>query len=344
MLGVNDRGRQPANVDRPVLSVVVIGRNEGERLARCLDSIASMRPIQGFTETIYVDSGSSDGSMERAAQFDVAPISLVSNHPCAAAGRNAGWRTAKAPIVFFLDGDTVLERDFVADSMSEFDDPRIAVVFGHRREIHPQQSLFNRVLDLEWITPPGPADFCGGDALIRREVLERLGGYDERLIAGEEPDLCRRIRAEGYTVLHVDRPMSLHDIAMTRFSQYWRRGLRGGYAYAEVSARYRDTVLPLWSREARRNLLQGGLMLLIAGGAPLLSIAVCSLIPVLIGLAVIALLAMRTALRYRWKSTQLTTRLLYGLHSHLVHVPILFGQLKYYMDRYLNKTARLIEY
>lgn len=334
----------PVAGDLPVLSIVVIGRNEGERLVRCLESVILMRPLMAATELIYVDSASSDDSLERAAAFKAKVLSLQSVLPCAAAARNAGWLSARAPIVLFLDGDTILDRDFVADSIGEFDNPRVAVLFGNRRELNPKGSLFNRVTDLDWISPAGPAEFCGGDALIRREILESVGGYDERLIAGEEPDLCRRIRAVEYLILHVDRPMTLHDLAMTRFSQYWRRGLRSGYAYAEISARFRDTKLPLWSREAHRNRLQGSAMLAVVVGAPILAIATGSPIPLVAAIAVVGALATRTALRYRWKTANLTTLLLYGLHSHLGHIPILFGQLKYFINRFVGKRAELIEY
>src|SRR5271167_4490110 len=285
-----------------VLSVVVIGRNEGERLPRCLESISQMRPLQGSIEVIYVDSGSTDGSLEGAAQFNLTIIKLESANPCAAAGRNAGWRAAKAPIVFFLDGDTVLERNFVADSIAELNAPDVAVVFGNRREINPKASIYNRVLDLDWNAPAGTVEFCGGDALIRREVLESVGGFDERLIAGEEPEMCQRIRALGFTILHVDRPMTGHDLAMTRFSQYWRRAVRTGYAYAEVSARFRNTDLPLWDRKAGRNIVHGAGLLGIIVGAPLCSIAFHSLIPVATAVAIIAVLAIRTAIKFRWKT------------------------------------------
>src|SRR5271156_1772730 len=328
----------------PVLSVVVIGRNEGQRLARCLESISQMRPLQGSIEVIYVDSGSTDSSLERAVQFKAKVKRLESANPCAAAARNVGWRVAKAPIIFFLDGDTVLEGNFVADSIVELNDPRVAVVFGNRREINPEASIYNRVLDLDWIAPPGAVEFCGGDALIRREVLERVGGFDERLIAGEEPEMCRRIRALGFTILHVDRPMTGHDLAMTRFSQYWRRAFRTGYAYAEVSARFRNTDLPLWDRKARRNIVHGAGLFGIIVGAPLCSIAFHSLIPIATAVAIIALLAIRTAIKFRWKTADPATILLFGLHSHLAQIPLLFGQLKYQRDRLGGRTRELIEY
>ena len=330
--------------ENPVLSVVVIGRNEGARLVRCLESINQMRPVGGPIEIIYVDSGSTDGSVEQAAQFEVKIKRLESASPCAASGRNAGWRAASAPIIFFLDGDTVLAPGFVSDAIAELDDPKIAVVFGNRREIDPNASIYTRVLDREWIAPAGAVEFCGGDALIRREVLERVGGFDERLIAGEEPEMCRRIRALGLTILHIDRPMTGHDLAITRFSQYWRRALRTGYAYAEVSSKFKNTDLPLWQREARGNLIRGASMLGIVLIAPLASIAMHSIIPIVALLAVVAALALRTAIRFRWDNADLITLLLFGLHSHLVHIPLLFGQLKYQRDRLKGNTTKLIEY
>jgi glycosyltransferase involved in cell wall biosynthesis len=328
----------------PVLSVVVIGRNEGARLTRCLESIGQMRPLQGLIEVIYVDSGSTDGSIERASQFKVKVKRLESTNPCAAAGRNAGWRAAKAPIILFLDGDTVLEREFVADTIAELKDPNVAVVFGNRREIDPNASIYTRVLDRDWIAPVGVVEFCGGDALIRRDVLELVGGFDERLIAGEEPEMCQRIRALGFTILHVDRPMTGHELAMTRFSQYWRRAIRSGYAYAEVSTRFKSTALPLWDKEARSNLVHGAGLLAMVVVAPLISQALHSIIPIAAAVAIIGMLAIRTAVRFRWQTADLVTLLLFGLHSQLVHIPLLFGQLKFQRDRFAGRTAKLIEY
>lgn len=326
------------------LSVVVIGRNEGERLVRCLESIEQMRLAQGSVEVIYVDSGSTDGSLERAKRFKVEVIGHKSTSPCAAAGRNVGWRAAKAPVVLFLDGDTVLEPSFVSSAIAEFRDSSVAVVFGNRRELAPDASIYNRVLDLDWIAPAGAVEFCGGDALIRREVLERVGGFDERLIAGEEPEMCRRIRALGLIIKHLDLPMTGHDLAITRFSQYWQRAVRTGYAYAEVSAKFKNSDLPLWDKEARRNLVHGVGLIAMLVSASFISLAIKSVIPIVVAMVIIALLVIRTAFRLRWKTADRATRLLYALHSQLVQIPQLFGQLKYRRDRLRGRTAELIEY
>ena len=328
----------------PVLSVVVIGRNEGERLVRCLEAVRAMVSPGGPVEVIYVDSASSDDSPERAAALGARVLQVRPERPSAALGRNAGWRVAGAPLVLFLDGDTILDPRFVVDSLPAFADPKVAIVWGHRREIHPEASVFNRVLDLDWIYPPGPSDFCGGDALVRTAVLKEVGGYDETLIAGEEPEMCRRIRAGGYAILHVDRPMTGHDLAMTRWSQYWRRAVRAGHAYAEVSERFRDSGLPFWEGEVRHNRRHVAILIglpLVGGCAALL---LHSWLPLVAALLALAALVLRTARRVGWKSPNLGTRLLYGAHSHLQQIPILVGQLGYYRDRAAGRRRDLIEY
>jgi glycosyltransferase involved in cell wall biosynthesis len=331
-------------LDKPDLSVVIIGRNEGERLTRCLESVAAACPPVGFWEIIYVDSASSDDSVQRAGRLGANVISVAPTRPCASIGRNVGWRAAHAAIVLFLDGDTVLAPDFVNQTLCEFSDPKVGVVFGNRRESNTEGSIYNRVLDLDWIIPPGPIEFCGGDALMRREVLEAVGGYDEGLMAAEDTELCARIRAIGYNVLHVDRPMVRHDLAITRFSQYWRRALRTGYAYAEVSERIHRRDSPIWYRQAQHNRVNGAVMAAIVAGAPILAAGARSFAPVLIGTAIIVILAVRNAIHSRWKKVRLSTRLLYGLHSHLVQIPLLLGQLKYQLDRLGGRTRKLIEY
>lgn len=329
---------------RLVLSIVVIGRNEGSRLERCLESIGAMRS-PGPTELIYVDSNSCDGSADIAAAAGAKVIVLSSSHPTAAAGRNAGWRNAHAPLILFLDGDTILDSNFVVESLSEFRDPRVSIVFGNRRETNSRGSLYNRVLDLDWISPHmGESEHCGGDALVRADVLEEVGGYDDRLIAGEEPDMCRRIRGRGYLIVHVNRPMTGHDLAITSVKQYWRRAVRSGYAYAEIAHRYRHTSLPFWRRESRLNLFHSAFLMVvgIAGVASALATHFSALLAIP-GL-IIAVLAMRTAVRFQWKSDHWSTLLWYGLHSHVQHIPISIGQIQFWRDQWSGRIPALIEY
>ena len=327
-----------------VISVVVIGRNEGTRLEQCLRSVQAAASGRTPVELIYVDSDSTDGSPERAETLGARVLRVQPTRPSAATGRNAGWRAAAGSYVLFLDGDTVLEQDFLASALREMEnDPHIAIVWGHRREIAPTASLYNRVLDLDWIYPPGDTEFCGGDALIRRSVLASSGGFDDTLIAGEEPELCARLRAMGYRIRHIDAPMTGHDLAITHWRQYWRRAERAGHAYAEVSARFADTTSPLWSRESRRNLWYGGL---VAGGLAVIPLAFLAGMPglAMAGVAAAAGIVGRTAWRARWKDSNPGTLLTYALHSHLQQVPILWGQLAWRRTRRRGRVRGLIEY
>jgi glycosyltransferase involved in cell wall biosynthesis len=326
------------------ISVVIIGRNEGERLIRCIKSVKEMRAHGGELELIYVDTSSTDGSPQRAADLGAQVICIHPVRPCAAVARNTGWREASGSLVLFLDGDTILHPDFVVSSLPLFADKNVAVVCGQRREIHPEASMFNRVLDLDWVSPPGPTDYCGGDAIIRRNLLEEVEGYDETLIAGEEPDMCRRMREKGYIIQQVDHPMTGHDLAIHRWGQYWRRATRTGYAYAEVSERYRDTPLPLWSRESRRNVKRGLGLLLLGPTGLFLALLWPSWIPALAVLGIYGALALRSAYKFRWKGGDPVTMLLYGMHSHLQQIPIFIGQLIYLKKRRAGDRQSLIEY
>jgi glycosyltransferase involved in cell wall biosynthesis len=329
----------------PALSIVVIGRNEGQRLVRCLQSIASIHSVHEGIEVLYVDSASSDGSPEVAARLGAQTIVLNATHPTAALGRNAGWKQAAAQFILFLDGDTILDPDFPARAFAAIlADESVAAVWGHRREIHPENSIYNRILDLDWIYPPGPAEFCGGDVLMRRAALEAAGGYDGTLIAGEEPELCRRMRALGCQILHIDAPMTGHDLEMRRFRQYWKRALRAGHAYAEVSSRFRRSGDPFWQSERVGNFRRGGFWIFSFLAAGIASILLHSILPAALWLVMLAVLSLRSAWKARWKSTSAPTLLAYGLHSQLQQVPICIGQLSYDLNPRKGQQKKLIEY
>jgi GT2 family glycosyltransferase len=241
--------------EKRTAGAVVIGRNEGERLGRCL---ASIPPAIG--KTVYVDSGSVDASVELARAHGAEVVELDMGTPFTAArARNAGvaraLEIAKMPLdfVLFLDGDCELADGFFERALGTMQsDPRVAVVCGRRRERHRDASIYNTLCDIEWDTPVGDAEACGGDALMRVNAFREAGGYDDTVIAGEEPELCLRMRRRGWLVRRIDAEMTLHDAAMARFSQWWKRAVRAGHAYAELYVRHR-----YWGREVRSILVCG---------------------------------------------------------------------------------------
>lgn len=240
------------------VGVVAIGRNEGVRLIACLDSLKAA----GGDPIVYVDSGSSDGSAEAATARGATVVALDMSVPFTAArARNAGLKRLReiapgAVLVQFIDGDCTLDPDWIRKAAAFLDqNPDAAVVSGRRRERHPELSLYNRLCDIEWATPIGEATACGGDALMQIAAVEGIGGYRDTLIAGEEPELCVRLRERGHRVWRLDAEMTLHDAAMTRFAQWWRRAERAGHAFAEVSELHRASPMGIWRGETRRALL-----------------------------------------------------------------------------------------
>lgn len=220
---------------RSRIGVVVIGRNEGERLQRCI------RSVQGAAEWIvYVDSGSDDGSQSWAREQGIDVIELDTSIPFTMArARNAGWRRLaeggrELQFVQFVDGDCEVLPGWIeiaAETLRRR--PEAGAVGGIRRERFPEATIYNRLTDLEWIRLPGDDVFFLGDVMIRLEALRRTGGFNEGMIAGEEAELGLRIRELGLRLVQLGDPMTLHDMGMTRFRQWWRRATRTGHAYAE---------------------------------------------------------------------------------------------------------------
>ncbi len=244
------------------LGAVIIGRNEGERLRVCLASVLS-----GVAAVVYVDSGSSDGSVELAQVMGAGVLPLDMAQPFTAArARNAGLRRLLAlhpeiQFVQFVDGDCEVVEGWMATALQHLESfPDCAVVCGRRRERYPERSIFNRLCDREWDTPVGDALSCGGDALFRVDALTRSGGYRDDLIAGEEPELCLRLRRQGWSVHRLDQEMTRHDAAMTRWTQWWQRTVRGGHAFAEGAWLHGASAERHWVRETGRAVAWGLLL------------------------------------------------------------------------------------
>ena len=249
------------NKAQPAIGIVVIGRNEGERLRVCLQSVLGAGRM-----VVYVDSGSTDGSVPLARSMGAVVVALDMGTPFTAArARNAGFqellgRHPAVELIQFIDGDCeVVARwlDAASDFLRAPEHASYAVVCGRRRERFPEHSVFNRLCDVEWNTPIGDAKACGGDAMARAAALVAAGGYRDDLIAGEEPELCVRLRAAGWKIFRLDHEMTLHDAAMLHWRQWWRRSVRGGYAFAEGSWLHGQVPERHWVMETRRALVWG---------------------------------------------------------------------------------------
>ena len=219
----------------PRLGIVAIGRNEGERLKRCLRSIPPAIPIA------YVDSASTDDSVAFASSVGALVVSLDMRLPFSAArARNEGFDALHAAhpdieYVQFVDGDCELEAGWLETAaLFLAGKSDVAATCGRRRERFPEASFYNGIADEEWNTPTGEARACGGDAMMRIAAFVDAKGYDTAIIAGEEPELCQRMRAQGWRIWRLDAPMTIHDADMHRLRQWWMRAVRSGFGYAQV--------------------------------------------------------------------------------------------------------------
>lgn len=312
------------------LGAVIIGRNEGARLVACLASFpAWVRPL------IYVDSGSTDGSVAAARAAGAEVVALDMGVPFTAArARNAGFdrlRELGAPeFVQFVDGDCRVQPGWLEAAEAFLAArPAVAVVCGRRREVRPEASIWNRLCDAEWDTPVGKAKACGGDALMRVAAVAGAGGYDPGLIAGEEPELCVRLRRAGWEVWRIDREMTLHDAAMTRIGQWWKRTRRGGHAFAEGAALHGAPPERHWVAETRRAVLWGAVLPAVA----LLGL----LVTPWAGLLLLAypLQMLRLSRRWGWER---------GVFTVLAKFPEAQGVLEYHWNRLRKRRSGLIEY
>lgn len=330
-------------MNNPTVSVVIIGRNEGQRLQQCIRTVQQAHWGQLSYDIWYVDSRSTDQSVALAQAQGVHVLVVPAGHLCAARARNLGWQTATGEFILFLDGDTELHPDFVSKALVQLDDDSLCAAWGHRRESNPAQSIYTKVLDLDWIYPPGITPYFGGDVLIRRSALVEVGGFDASLNAGEEPELGARLRACGWRIMHMDTPMTQHDLAVQSFKAYARRSYRSGIAYAEIAQRMQSLGDTLWQHEARRDLVHGLLYVL----APVL-LWMAFVIQSQAGLALIAG-GIAVVLRSAWRSRKRADgramlALQYAMHSHIQKIPAFFGQLAWKYAFARKRRLALVEY
>jgi GT2 family glycosyltransferase len=319
------------------IGIVVIGRNEGERLRRCLSSVQNAKVV------VYVDSGSTDDSVKLARSFGAEVVELAQDVPFTASrARNAGFKRLKeiAPgsmFAQFVDGDCELVPHWL-DVASRYlkENTRVGAVCGRLRERHPENSIYNWLCDREWNGPLGEIRACGGILMMRTEAFASIEGYRADLIAGEDDEICFRLRSAGWIVWRLDQEMGYHDAAMTRFSQWWKRAMRTGYAFALGAQLHGSKPDRFFVWESARAVLWGI-------GLPLFIVAATVTFPSS-GWVTILIFPIQFIRQCVRQTGTLRDRSRVAFFHLLGRFPESWGQIKFLGDRLFGRRQNIIEY
>jgi glycosyltransferase involved in cell wall biosynthesis len=324
------------------IAIVVIGRNEGERLIRCLKSVLGQADV-----IVYVDSGSTDDSCAAARSLGVQVVELDTSIPFSAArARNAGFdwisqQTPQVKYVQFIDGDCEVVAGWLSAAALELaENPEVVAVCGWRQERYPQASAFNRICDVEWHWGNvGEVEQFGGDVMIRASALQAVGGYNDQVIAAEDDELGVRLRQAGGKLVRIDRDSTLHDANILHFSQWWKRAQRCGYAYALVSSLHGRSPERKFVQEVRRTMLWGSLfpLITILLAIPSHGLSLLLLLKYPIGMG-------RTIQYTRQRGFSWDDSIPWGLSCGLSAFPESVGLLQFYWNQLRQKQHRIIEY
>lgn len=319
------------------VDVVLIGRNEGERLVKSLSSIAPQA-----RRVVYVDSGSTDDSLANAKKFGAKTVELDMSIPFTAArARNAGYKALMMndnppDAVQFMDGDCIMLEGWLEHAFEKLQlIENLGLVTGRQAELNRDITIFNQLSDFEWKRPVGSIEACTGNMMVRVPAFDAVGGFDASLIAGEDDEFCTRLRKAGWHLVRIPEKMALHDGGRMRFSQWWKRAIRTGHAFAQIGHMHPE----YWYRERLRGWFYGLILPVIAISGAFISFAA----PVMV-IGIYALSYLKTMRNLQLEGLPMHEALKQAIFLSLSKFPNFLGMLRYYWRCLRGKQMHLIEY
>lgn len=222
-------------VGLPCVSIVVIGRNEENNLNACFRSIFSIDYPSDKIEVVYVDTGSSDGSLDVAKRFNVKTVEEHSRFPTPGLARNRGIKEAKNDIIHFVDGDMTVNRDYLKKALRVLGTDDIVCVIGGVSERQVHSNFFSRVLSYPWRSrKAGFKSAPGAGGTFLKTVLVELGGYHPEIRYGEETELGFRVIRAGYKIYMIDCEMGTHDYGVNTIFDYFNQSVLMGKSFGKI--------------------------------------------------------------------------------------------------------------
>ncbi len=208
----------PNNLDEspPLLSIVVIGRNEEHNLGKLIASISYLAKIlPNRPQTLFIDSASTDKTCDLALTFfDEVYVLEESPWLCASAGRSVGTEHAQGKWVLYLDGDMELSRAF-ADTVHPLieKDEDVSGYIGSYINFFPNGARAVSTFRCKRYGDMVPA--VGGSLLLRRDEVLKAGNWNPSIFSNEEMELYSRLRNGRRSIKFVEIPQVFHHAYKT---------------------------------------------------------------------------------------------------------------------------------
>lgn len=233
----------------PIVSVVIPTRNAAVWLPGCLESLRYLEYPPELLDILIVDGESTDSTQHVAKQHSVRIVNNVGHSVCAA--RNLSLEHVKGELVAFTDADCRVTKNWLTDAVQYFSDSQVGGVGGPT--LSPEdQSYFAQAVNYLFRAAAAYADAAhiehgvetkevthlpGCNMMFRKEILADVMPIDEHLITGEDVELCRRVRRQGYKLLWVPE-MQVWHYNRKNPRAFWRQMYR--YAIGRLQIGKRD--------------------------------------------------------------------------------------------------------
>lgn len=199
-----------------MVSYIIIGRNEGWKLELCLKSVYESIAENSYieSEVIYIDSNSTDNSIEIAQKFKPLSIFQLTGECNAAIARNLGAEKANGDILYFIDGDMEIDKHFLKHVINRNGKLSYYFVGGYYigkyysddwELLYAKQIPSKNKLKIEYFEA-----FTGGLFIISKAIWLKVGGMKPYMTGGEDPELAIRLAQMGIFKLWKNAPMAIH--------------------------------------------------------------------------------------------------------------------------------------
>ena len=258
-----------AETDPPFVSVIVPVRDGEAIIADCLDAVLATDYPPNRREILVVDNGSRDGT---TALIQARPVRYLRERKRGVSNaRNHGIAASRGEILAFVDADCVVERQWLTELVRAFDDPEVGAVAGDLQHVAPRTAAERQAARLlgnwqRFAFTSNPAYPITANAAYRRDVLDRIGGFDPQMTRAQDVELGLRFQeGSGRRLAYAERATARHRNRSTQLG-FFRQQLGWAYGAGLVGAKFEamggDPVRPPHLREIGRTARGLGIVLL----------------------------------------------------------------------------------